>query len=403
MQITANRLKEVLTTLKPIIPKRSVLPVLKYALLQNGKAIATNLECMAVINCKEAKEPVLLPVKEVLDWMKYIDKTVVLEVAQKGKAISIAEVQKQGSLTGDCGIASTTLESTNPEDFPPVVEMPEGAQQGAQQIDGDWLVETLGEAVVYTEKGGYSPVMQSVCMTLEAGKIRIAGFDGYRLYVQEKYSTYEKGKIDLLIPQDVMPILKSLWAKVITPEGQPNTILMAIDPKHSLIGFQFGNVQFYSQLIQGTYPNYQVAEAYTQDYPIKFKFFAPNMETAVKRVAALAKQGKQGSGLCRLEWENNQMKVSAKYDEQVSASTIRIQGNPDKGRIGINYQCLAEYCKGKDGMVEMGLRATIGAIKLEDGESSVFIMSMFVGWDDEVVNPETLDIEHKLAERKDSA
>lgn len=402
MQITANRLKEVLTTLKPIIPKEiTTLPVLKYALLQNGKAIATNLECMAVINCKEAKEPVLLPVKEVLDWMKYIDKTVVLEVAQKGKAISIAEVQKQGSLTGDCGIASTTLESTNPEDFPPVIEIPEGSL--VQQTDGDWLVETLGEAVVYTEKGGFRLVLQSVAITLETGKIRIAGFDGFRLYVREKYSTYKKDKIDLLVPRDVIPILKSLWAKVVMPETQPNTILMAIDPKHSLIGFQFGNVQFYSQLIQGTYPNYQVAEAYTQDYPIKFKFFAPNMETAVKRVAALAKQGKQGSGLCRLEWENNQMKVSAKYDEQVSASTIRIQGNPDKGRIGINYQCLAEYCKGKDGMVEMGLRATIGAIKLEDGESSVFIMSMFVGWDDEVVNPETLAIESKLAEREDHA
>ena len=373
MQIIASKLKDILITLRPIIPKRSTLPVLKYALLKNGKAIATNLECMAVINCPEAKEPMLVPVKEVLDWVKFISKETVLEIIQRDKSIAITEVQKQGSLTGDCGLASASFESDKPEDFPPIVEMSEGSL--TQQTDGDWLTETLSEAVVYTEKGGFRLVLQSVCITLENNKTRIAGFDSFRLYVRECATTYKGDKIDLLLPQDVVLILKSLWAKSIIPEGQPNIILMAIDTTHNRIGFQFGNVQLYSQLTQGTYPNYQVAEAYTQSYLIKIKFFTPDMETAVKRVAALAKQG---SGIVRLEWENNQMKVSAKYNEQVSASTIRIQGNPKKGRIGINYQYLADYCKGRNGIIEMSFRSSTEAIRLDDKKSLVFIMPMSV-------------------------
>lgn len=362
MLITAKRLKEILTILKPVMPKRGPLPVLSYALLGDGRAVATDLECCVVLDCPESTDAMLLPVKEVLDYLKAVPNTASLNIVLEGEVIAVSVVGNG---------ASAHFTSLNTDDYPPVVKTPELAQI---QIDGNWLVDTLSEAVIYSQKYDDRPVLHAVCLTLGEHKIRIAAADRFRLYVREI-----GGGIDvdanLIIPREAIPILKTLWDKHGSKQAISDSQI-TVSYNTERITFTFGNAILYSRLVQGTYPDYMRLIPITATSTIKL--LAPDLELAVKQVSGVAKLG---SGLVRLEWDGNQMLVSARQDDDsVSQSTIQLQTATDKGRIAANYTYLGDYCKGKPGVVEMSTTTVGSPIKFEDGKSVVVIMPMFAQW-----------------------
>lgn len=61
MNIKVRTLRETLSLLEPVLPRKSTLKPTQYFLLENGKAVADNLEVRAEMDMPEANESVMLP------------------------------------------------------------------------------------------------------------------------------------------------------------------------------------------------------------------------------------------------------------------------------------------------------------------------------------------------------
>ncbi|MDO8687070.1 MAG: hypothetical protein Q7K41_00615, partial [Dehalococcoidales bacterium] len=88
MEIQVNKLRELMTLMKPVIPRKSTLKVAGYIRVGDGKAVATDLETMVIYDLPEATEPMLLPYASLADTLKYIPGNT-LKIEAKDKKLSL--------------------------------------------------------------------------------------------------------------------------------------------------------------------------------------------------------------------------------------------------------------------------------------------------------------------------
>ncbi len=72
MQIQVQRLREALDLLRPAVPKKHPMPVLQNVLLNDGLAMATDLDLAVVVQLPEAEGQCVLPFRTVADVLKLI-------------------------------------------------------------------------------------------------------------------------------------------------------------------------------------------------------------------------------------------------------------------------------------------------------------------------------------------
>ena len=110
MEIQVNKLRELMTLMKPVIPRKSNLKVAGYIRVGDGKAVATDLETMVIYDLPEATEPMLLPYASLADTLKYIP----------GSTLKIEAQNRKISLAWDGGTAIYPTEDV--QDFPVLPE-----------------------------------------------------------------------------------------------------------------------------------------------------------------------------------------------------------------------------------------------------------------------------------------
>ena len=72
MEIQVSKLREALELLSVVVPKKTSLPVVANVLLTDGMMVATDLETMVTLEFPEAVDPMLLPHREVTEFLKFI-------------------------------------------------------------------------------------------------------------------------------------------------------------------------------------------------------------------------------------------------------------------------------------------------------------------------------------------
>jgi len=376
MEIQVNKLRELMELLKPAVPKKSALPITAYIRLGEGKATATDLETMIIADLPEAEEPMLLPFASIAEMLKYVPGNEMIKIEAQNKKVSLA---------WSGGTANYPTQAI--QAFPLLPEMPTRAEG---TIDGDTLIAAMLAALPYAATDEARPVLSGVTLVL-GSPIEVAAGDGYRMSHQVLALSFPLEE-KIIVPAHAVRVLGHVFAKTPrTPPSSADSLIPIITAKRQLhialtgenkVRLDLGRTaSVVINLVQGSPPDF--LKLIPKGEPIlQSQVFAPQLEAAVKRVRAIAKDGKN---IVRLVFADGNLTVSAKAEDQdISATvdTLNTQGEP--GRTALDYTYLLDYLSGKQGIVTVAQYEKTSPVAFQYQNSPrVLIMPMFVEWGDE--------------------
>lgn len=366
MQTYVFKLRNALKLLKPIVPKKTSLEVIKNVLVADGKMMANNLEMYVAINYPEAQGKFLIPHEQVLDLLGHVPGNEVLNLEQSRHHLK---------LLWESGKAQ--YDTLDPNDFP--IE-PEVEEKGTADFDGDRLIGAMMSVVDYCATEDQRPVLQCVDVVL-GENIEVAAADGFRL-AHQVIPVSSPVQAEFLIPSHLLSRLADLWDKS-PPSVPPQTNLInqvmakrqlsLMWGEHRLVA-RFGQITAIMQLTQGVFPNYK--QLIPEEPPIHVRFFAHDLERAVLAVKMVSKDS---GDRVYLEWTAHSVNVSASAEKGEAEINVKVQAD-SPGKIAINYKYLLEYLAEKDGLVAMGVDSAQSPVLLRHSNSpTIVLMPMFMG------------------------
>lgn len=377
MKIRVSRLRGCLELFKPVVPRKSNVPAIRYVLVKDGYMRAGDLENEVSLKIPEADgQNMLLAYQSLAEMLKFIPGDLFVAIESKDKHVTV---------TWKDGIA--TLPTVSTEDYPLSMQR---IPRVEADIDGDTFTEALKDAAVYTATENPRPVLTGVAVIL-GNSVQFCGADGFR-------STYESTGISfpdertIIVRPETVKILGELWkhapgkpaekASFIEQMASARMLKFGVweDGVNGYFSARFANVTLCSKLISGTYPDLLALYNGFKE-PVKATFFGPDLLRAVKQVS---KTAAEHVGAVRLEWTEETMSVSAGDKENMIRLSIPIMEGANPGRIGINSEYLVNYLEGKDGMITMGtVNDRSPAIFHYGRRPIVAIMPLFIKWDGE--------------------
>lgn len=367
MQMRVETLRETLGLLKPVVPRKPSILVLKNILIKHGKAVATDLETMVILELPEADGECLMPHREVLDLLRYVPGNDQVTVEARGKSLH---------LTWDGGNASYDVAEV--EDYPPVVEVKAAAEAS---LAGDSLVTALASIADYCATEKDRLVLSGVTLGL-GERIEVAAGDGFRLAYQTLPISFP-AEDRVIVPKGTIEALAHLWARVSPTPPLAGSLIERITARRELqlalgdgrLRLAFGRATVIAQLIKGTPPNF--AQLIPGEVSQEVRFFAPDLERAVRRLHDVARDS---SGIVRLTWTDTSLTATAKSEKkgEVKAEVPVQAAGP--GRIGLNASYLLNYLNGREGVVTMGVRDQGPVLFRHSSSPLVLIMPMSVQW-----------------------
>ncbi|MBA7642931.1 hypothetical protein ES703_50640 [subsurface metagenome] len=379
MDIQVARFREVLGLLKPVILRKTTLPVLTNVLLKGGQAVATDLETMVIVQVPEADIDCLLPYADVVKVLQYVQGLEYLHFeTKKGK---VAMSWSDGSATFDTG---------DVKDYP---EVPEFVPVAEAPIDVDILIPAMHEVLGFAAIEDTRPVLHGV--TLIMGEpIAVAAGDGHRMAYKTLSQTFPQESI-MVVPSSSVTTLKLLWEKTPrTPQVSDSLISAIMANKQASVAldnekglrFVFGDsTTAIVKLVQGDPPVW-LKLIPKEDPVLEASLMAPLLELAVRRVLSVAMEG---SDIVRLVFNDDTAIISAKHDGHEVESKVKVlssQGAPN--RVGLDARYLLDYLKGKDSIVTLSWVNLGSPVAFKHPNSpTVLIMPMNVDWGDAVPEP----------------
>ena len=331
MQVQVRKLREAMQLLGPAMPRKTTLSILHNVLLKDGRAIAGDLETFVFIDLPEADMECLIPHKSVMELLKYVP----------GNGTLTIETDGELTLSWDGGKSSYPL--AKPKDYPSEMEL---VVKTEGKMDGNMLMTALTSSAKYCATEQDRPVLNGVAI-FPGENLDIAAGDGFRMAYQTIPATFPIEE-PLIIPSGAVWLLSSLWQHTkpdVTPGGSGDSLVELVMKKRQmdvalveakssgtgLLRLSFSGVTALIKLIQGSPPDFK--KLIPKDTPTTVKFFPGDLERAVRRLSAVAKEGK---GIVRLSWTNDTMTVSASSEEAGKVEgTLPVQADkPD--RVGLN-------------------------------------------------------------------
>ncbi|TET13849.1 MAG: hypothetical protein E3J81_07820, partial [Dehalococcoidia bacterium] len=306
MQVKVERLRDAFKLLEPVVPKKTSLPILHNVLVKGGKVIAGDMETFVLVDLPEADIDFLAPHKAVMELLNYVpgDETITIEV------------NKELKLAWDGGNASYPI--AKPQDYPGIKEIKPKVQGS---MDGNVLINALSDVSGYCATEDSRPILTGVIL-FPGEKLDVAAGDGFRMAYQTISVAFPIEK-PLIIPSGSVALLSSLWRRTTPDSVSGDTLVERVLSKRQIeltltedkgfpdkLRMRFGKVTVLSQLIDGTPPNFK--QLVPEDPPTKVLLFPDDLERAIKRLKAVAKDG---SGIIRLVWTKDTMTVSAQSEE----------------------------------------------------------------------------------------
>jgi len=370
-----------MTLVKPVMHKKAAIKATQCIYIGEGKAVVTDLETMVITDMPGATEPLLLPYYSIADTLKFIPGS---------KLIIEPRGQKMVALIWDEGSASYPTEDV--QTFP---VLPELMVKAEGDLDGDSLVTELAAALPYASEEDSKPILKGVTLTL-GNPIEIAASNGMRMahrVLPQSFPVEEK----VIIPSQSVGILGYVFTK--TPRTPPSTadsLVQAVTAKRPVhtslldtgkIRFDFGKTSVIIKLVQGQPPNF-ISVIPKGDPTLQSQIFAPQLEAAVKRARAIAKDSKD---VVRMVFAGGKLTLSAYGGDQeltTTMDTIITQGEP--GKIAMPCTQLLEFLAGKTGIITFSIHGDNAPVVLESGQGPrILISPMAVQWDGDKPPAET--------------
>ncbi len=276
-----------------------------------------------------------------------------------------------------CARIEARIAGQNPEDFPPIPEVGEGS---TWKIDPEVLRKALSRVVFAAATDESRPVLTGVYTEIEGDTMTLAAADGFRLAVHTlPVSPPAAEKVSVIVPSRAYNELNRL----LTDQDDP--VEVTISAAGTQLMFHLKNADMMSQLIQGTFPNYQ--QLIPKSYVTRSVVDVAEFLRATRLATVFARDG---SGIVRLQMNSNgaepgRVVVSARSEEigdNVDEIDAAVEGDPAKVAFNSRYlaDVLAELGSGQVALETTSPSSPGVFHPVGSDDYTHVVMPMFVQW-----------------------
>jgi len=369
-----EKLSHALGLVSRAVSARSTLPVLGNILIaaEDGRLrlSATNLELgiTSWIPARvEHKGSTTVPARTFSDLVSTLPaEQVMLSLEPRTQTLNV----RGGTSTND-------IKCIDAQEFPP---SPAADLEGAMQLNVAEFREMIQQVAFAASTDEARPVLMGVLLQAEKDKLTLAAADGFRLSVRHaKLSTPAPAPVHVIIPARSLTEL----ARVV-PDGD-ETLQMAIPKMRNQVIFRAKDVEVTSQLIDGTFPDYQ--QIIPRKHTTKTLVSTLSLLKACKQAEIFAREG---SNVARVNIQSagsgqpSQLEISATSEETGKNETI-VEASVDGGGVLIAFNVkylreALEVIKTPNVVIEMTAANAPGVLKAVGDDSFLHvIMPMHLG------------------------
>lgn len=373
-----------LATVGRAVASRSTLPITQNVLLRSDQGMlmlsATNLEIAittwigAMI---EEEGAITVPHRLLADLVSSLPSDRVdLDLPAAGDD----DAPMEGTVLHiSCGRSVTHINGAAARDFPPVPKVDEGM---AAAIEPGILRSGIGMVAFSAASDESRPVLTGVELKLHEDNLVMAAADGFRLAVfNERLPRSVDEEIKVIVPARTMQEVQRLAGEQSAP------VRITLSPEKGQVMFRLEHVEVVSQLLQGSFPNYE------QLIPDRYETRAVMEVDDLKRATDIATVfARDGSNIVRLEMapqesgDGGQLKVSARSEEvgdNLNELDIETLDGAD-AKIAFNVRYLRDIVnvlgRGKIA-IEVTNSSSPGVFRPAESERYVHVvMPMYVQW-----------------------
>ncbi len=278
-----------------------------------------------------------------------------------------------------CGRSVTHINGAAAADFPPVPQVDTGL---ATNIDPGVLRAGISLVAFSAATDESRPVLTGVELKLEESSLVMAAADGFRLAVySDQLSQPVEQEIKVIVPARTMQEVQRLASE------QSGPVQVTLSPERGQVLFKLEHVEVVSQLLQGSFPNYE--QLIPERYETRAVMELDDLKRATQSAAVFARDG---SNIVRLEMtpqeagEGGQLKVSARSEEvgdNLDELDIEHLDGAD-AKIAFNVRYLQDIVnvlgRGKVAL-EVTNSSSPGVFRPADSDRYVHVvMPMYVQW-----------------------
>lgn len=153
------------------------------------------------------------------------------------------------TLNLQCGASNTDLKCIDAQEFPPVSDTDPG---DGLEINVADLREMIHQVVFAASTDEARPILTGVLITADGDKFTMAAADGFRLSVRSALlSSPAENPVKIVVPARALSEL----ARISSDSNE--TVKMLLPPGRGQVVFRLPDVELVSQLIEGTFPDYE--------------------------------------------------------------------------------------------------------------------------------------------------
>jgi DNA polymerase III subunit beta len=293
------------------VSPRSTLPVLANVLVATDEGrlrlSATNLELGITcwIGAKiEEEGSTTVPARTFVD--------LVGTLPQEQVSLSLATATQ--TLNVRCGYSNTDIKCIDAQEFPP---LPVPDMEGAISLNVSDFKEMISQVIFAASSDEARPVLMGVLVTVDRDTITMAAADGFRLSVRKGVLSQPSSEpVSAIIPARALGEL----ARVASDGTE--SIAMILPKGRGQVVFRLKEVELVSQLIDGTFPDYQ--QIIPRSYKSRTILSTPALLKACKQAEIFAREG---SNVARIDiksagdLEPGSVEISATSEETGSNET----------------------------------------------------------------------------------
>jgi len=357
------------------VATRTTLPITNNVLLATDesrlKLVATNLEM--AISCwlgakVEEEGAITVPARLVTEFVGSLPSDKI--------EISLAPGTKTLGLK--CARFEARISGVDAKDFPPIPKVDEGI---ATKVEVEAFRQGIGQVVFAAATEESRPVLTGVDARFAGDLLTLAAADGFRLAVCKlPLAVPVSQETEVIIPARTLAELNRLIG------DQEESVDITINPNKSQALFRLKNIELVSQLVQGTFPQYE--QLIPQSYNTKAVVDVAEFLRASKTASIFARDG---SGIVRLvvtpggELTPGKLTISARSEEigdDVGEIDATVDG--EEAKIAFNGKYLAEVLsvlREPQVALEATTPSSPGVIRPVGVDNYVHVvMPMFVQW-----------------------
>jgi DNA polymerase-3 subunit beta len=364
-----------LSVVSRAVSPRSTLPVLSNILIATDEGrlrlSATNLElgitCWIAARIDE-EGSTTVPARTFADLVN----------ALPGDQVQLSLDVKTQNLHVKGGTSNNDIKCIDAQEFPP---LPTPEMDGAVPLNVVDFKEMIQQVAFAASTDEARPVLMGVLMNVDKDNVTMVAADGFRLSVRKAQLSHPAPRpINVIIPARALNELAR-----VASDGEEQ-IYMVVPKNRGQVLFRVKDVEVVSQLIDGTFPDYQ--QIIPRSYKSRTLVSTASLLKACKQAEIFAREGsnvarfdiKQSSG----EMQPSEVEISATSEETGKNETI-VEATVDGGGVLIAFNVkflreVLEVIKTPNVALETSAANAPGVIKpVGDDKFLHVIMPMHLG------------------------